>query len=104
MTVAAAATKRGAVRLVEKLYELKTGTKIKTIALPDLSAEWRLIPRRRTPNARYAAQCASTLDRFVEFVRQHSTQADETAHVTQATARAFMESRDRPRRDRQDVE
>ena len=87
-----ARTKRGSARLVEKLYELKTGEQIKTVALTDLSNEWQRIPRRRKPNERYAAQCRSTLARFTAFIRAQNPKAEEISHVTRDMARAFMEA------------
>ena len=58
--------------LVEKLYEIKTGEAIKSVKLGALADEWAKIARRREPNARYAAQCQSTLNRFATFVRQEN--------------------------------
>ena len=87
-----ARTKRDSARLVEKLYEIKTGEQIKSVRLEDLGEEWARIPRKREPNARYASQCKSALKRFAEFVRQENPKADELAHVTRALARAFMDA------------
>jgi len=77
--------------LVEKLYEIKTGEAIKSVKLTALPDEWAKIARRREPNARYAAQCKSTLARFAVFVRQENPKAEEMAHVTRTLARAFMD-------------
>src|SRR5512135_36152 len=44
-----ARTKRDSVRLVEKIYEIKTGEAIKSVALAALAEEWAKIPRRRKP-------------------------------------------------------
>ena len=79
-------------RLVEKLYEIKTGEAIKSVKLDELAEEWAKIPRRREPDERYASQCQSTLRRFAVFVRQENTKADELAHVNRAAARAFMDA------------
>ena len=87
-----ARTKRDSARLVEKLYEIKTGEKIQSVKLAELPEEWAKIPRKRTPNERYAAQCRSTLARFAVFVRNHNAQAEELGHVTRQTARTFMEA------------
>lgn len=90
--VAEARSKRDSARLVEKLYEIKTGEQIQSVKLAELPAEWAKIPRKRTPNDRYAAQCRSTLARFAAFVQAHNTQAEELGHVTRQTARAFMDA------------
>lgn len=87
-----ARSKRDSVRLVEKLYEIKTGEKIQSVKLVDLPAEWSRIPRKREPNERYAAQCRSTLSRFASFVRDQNPQADDLGHVTRSLARSFMEA------------
>ena len=89
-----ARTKRDSARLVEKLYELKTGEQIRSVALANLPEEWQKIPRRRKPNERYASQCRSTLARFAVFVRAQNPKADEISHVTRDLARAFMEAED----------
>jgi integrase len=78
--------------LVEKLYEIKTGEAIQSVKLGTLADEWEKIERRRVPNARYAAQCKSTLTRFVVFVRHENPKAVEMAHVTRSVARAFMDA------------
>jgi integrase len=87
-----ARSKRDSVRLVEKLYEIKTGEQIKSVMLDELPAEWARIPRKRKPNPRYASQCQSALKRFAGFVRKENPKADELAHVTRVVARAFLDA------------
>jgi integrase len=60
--------------------------------LENLADEWARIPRRRKPNARYAAQCRSALKRFAVSVQALSPQTEELGHVTRQTARLFMEA------------
>ncbi len=86
--------KHDSAHLVERIYEIKTGEAIKSIALDDLPDEWQKIPRRRKPNERYAAQCRSTLARFASFIRAQNPKAEEISHVTRDVARAFMEAED----------
>lgn len=90
--ISEARTKHDSARLVEKLYKIKTGEQMQFVKLEDLPDEWAKIPRKRKPNARYAAQCRSTLARFAIFVRKHNSKADELGHVTRQTARAFMDA------------
>jgi integrase len=85
-------TKQGSARLVEKLYEIKTGETIKSVKLGALADEWAKIARRREPNARYASQCQSTLKRFAVFVRQENPKVLEIAQITRTMARAFMDA------------
>ena len=87
-----ARTKQGSVRLVEKLYEIKTGEAIKTVLLENLFQEWAKIPRRRKLNERYSSQCQSTLKRFAEFVRSENVKATEIAHVTRSVAQSFLDA------------
>jgi len=90
--VADSRIKHDSARLVEKLYEIKTGEQIQSVKLAELPDEWTKIPRKRTPDGRYAGQCRSTLARFATFVQTHNAQAEELGHVTRQTARAFMEA------------
>ena len=87
-----ASSQRDSARLVEKLYEIKTGESIKSVRLDELGEEWAKIPRKRNPNERYGSQCQSTLKRFAARVRQENTKAEEIAHVTRTVARAFMDT------------
>ena len=89
---AEAQSRQGAERLVERLYEMKTGEKIKSVRLAELGQEWAGIPRKHAPNERYASQCQSTLKRFAAFVRQENPKAMELAHVSRTVARAFMDA------------
>lgn len=85
-----ARTTRDSARLVERLYEIKTGETIKSVKLEDLPDEWASIPRRRKPNERYAQQCQSLLARFTAFVRQENPKVEQIGQVTRTMARAFM--------------
>jgi integrase len=87
-----ARTKQGSVRLVEKLYEIKTGETIRSVLLSNLPEEWGKIARKRKPDDRYASQCKSTLKRFAEFVHQENVKAVEIAQVTRTAARSFMDA------------
>lgn len=87
-----ARTKRDSARLVEKLYEIKTGERIRSVKLAKLPDEWTRIPRKRKPNTRYVAQCRSTLARFAAFIQDHSPKVEELGHVTRQVARRFMEA------------
>ncbi|MGZ4975183.1 MAG: hypothetical protein ACXWDN_20665, partial [Limisphaerales bacterium] len=90
-----ARSQRSSERLVEKLYELKTGEQIRSVKLSDLGAEWAKIPRRRKPDVRYASQCESRLKKFADFIRSDNSKALEMAHVTRTSARAFLDSEEK---------
>jgi integrase len=85
-------SKQNAERLVEQLYEIKTGEQIKSITLAAMADEWERIPRKRKPNARYASQCKSTLAKFAAFIRAQNPNVVEMAQITRPMARAFMEA------------
>jgi integrase len=85
-----ARTQHDSARLVERLYELKTGEQIQSVKLAKLPEQWAAIPRKREPSKRYAKQCRSTLENFAAFARRHNAQADELGHVTRSMAQAFM--------------
>src|SRR5271154_5290995 len=87
-----ARTKQGSARLVEKLYEIKTGEIIRSVLLSNLPEEWGKIARKRKPDDRYASQCKSTLKRFAEFVHQENVKTVEIAQVTRTVARSFMDA------------
>ncbi len=87
-----ARTKQGSVRLVEKLYEIKTGEVIKTVLLENLHQEWAKIPRKRKLDERYSSQCQSTLKRFAEFVHHENVKATEVAHVTRQIGHSFLDA------------
>ena len=83
--------KQDAAHLVERIYEIKTGEKVKSVELEDLSNQWEHIPRRRKPNARYAEQCKSVLIRFVTYVRRKFPKVEELGQVTRQVAQTFLE-------------
>ena len=90
-----ARSQRSSERLVEKLYEIKTGEQIKSVKLSELPTEWGKIARKRTPDERYAKQCMSRLAQFAAFVRGQNAKAEEIAHVTRTAARAFLNAEEK---------
>jgi len=90
--VAEARGKKDAVRLVEKLYEMKTGEVLESIDLKNLSDEWEKIPRKRKPSERYSKQCKSSLNTFADAIAQHNKVAREISQVTKSMARAYMKA------------
>ena len=90
--VAEARGKQNAVRLVEKIYEMKTGEVLESIELKNLSDEWEKIPRKRKPSERYSRQCKSSLNTFAGTIAQHNKVAREISQVTKSMARAYMKA------------
>jgi len=79
-------------RALKKLAELKTGRKVVFPALADLPELWEQIPRRKTPDERYANQCKIRLERFARFAAEHQRGLVEFVAVKPETARAFMDA------------
>jgi integrase len=86
-----ARTQQGSARLVEKLYEIKTGESLKSTKLADLPEAWAAMPRKRKPSGRYLEQSKVTLERFAEFAARENPKADEVSHVTRTLAQGFMD-------------
>jgi len=84
--------KQGSARLVEKLYEIKTGERIQGVSLKKLVEEWVRLPRRRKPSPRYLQHGKATLKRFEAFVKTQNSHATEIIHVTRPMVRLFMEA------------
>lgn len=87
-----AVSKRGAARLIEKLYEMKTGVAVESIPLADMADRWAKVPRRRAPSAAYLNQCSSILTRFAAFVAEHNPNVRDMSRVTPSIASAFLRS------------
>ncbi len=63
-----ARSKQGAVRLIERIYEIKTGSPVDVVAIDALSSLWRELPRKRVASTQYLDTSCSTLDRFARFM------------------------------------
>ena len=87
-----ARSKRDSVHLVERIYEMKTGEKIRVVTLNDLPEEWTRIPWKREPNARYAEQCRSILRRFTSFIQGHWPTVEDLSGVSREHVRRFLAS------------
>lgn len=79
-------------KTLQKLAELKTGREVTFPKLAELADWWAKIPRRKTPDERYALQVRLRLKRFAEFVATHQKGATEFIEVKPATAKAFMQA------------
>ncbi|MGE4182759.1 MAG: tyrosine-type recombinase/integrase [Limisphaerales bacterium] len=79
-------------KTLQKLAEMKTGREVTFPKLAELADWWAKIPRRKTPDERYALQVRLRLKRFAEFVAEHQKGATEFIEVKPATAQAFMDA------------
>ena len=87
-----ARSKRGATHLVERLYEMKTGEKVRSVKLADVPKEWVGLPRRHKASDHYMGQSKVILGRFVSFMRAQYPKCVELTEVTRSMGRAFMEA------------
>jgi integrase len=90
--VAEAQSTRNANRLLERMYEMKTGVEVRTTMLADLENEWVKLPRRRPLAEKYEQEGRSILGRFVSFVKERNRRAVDLGHVDETAAAAFMEA------------
>lgn len=84
--------KQHADRILEQLYEGKTGEKVEAIELDDLPDEWARIPRKRKPAPAYAEQCKKRLRKFAAFIKRKNPVAHELANVSRQLARDYLEA------------
>jgi len=82
--------KRHAERVLEKLYELKSGEQVGSIALNDIARMWDREPGRRSRSPRYIDFAHSVFAHFISFVRNNFRAIDTMADVTPAVADAFL--------------
>jgi integrase len=79
-------------KTLQKLAEMKTGREVNFPKLAELADRWAKIPRRKTPDERYAHQVRLRLKRFTDFVATHQKGITEFIEVKPATAQAFMDA------------
>lgn len=81
--------------LVQRVHEIKFGTRIGSIALKQLAAEWVALPRPRPITANRARYGRAVIGRFVAFIQSEYPRVKEVAAVTQELAEAFMAAEDK---------
>lgn len=59
-------------RVLETLYEAKTGESVPTILIQNLIKEWDEIDRESPICKRWRATCHAKLRRFIEFIKQYN--------------------------------
>ncbi len=86
-----ARSKQGAARLIERIYEIKTGTPVDVVSIQDIPELWRQLPRKRIASSQYLNTSVATLQRFASFVSRRFSATRDMARVTTVMARAFMD-------------
>jgi len=84
--------RQGSVHLMERIHEMKTGEKVRSVKLADLEREWVRMPRRRKLKDGYAKQWQSVLRRLAEYVVRRNPKAVDVSDVTRQVAQGFMEA------------
>ena len=90
-----AMSKRGAARLIERLYEMKTGIAVETVELADMAKLWADLPRRRKPSPQYLDHCASILGRFAAYVQEHHAHVRDMSRISPTIAKGFLASEEK---------
>ena len=87
-----ARTKAGADKLVERVLELKTGERFKSVPLSNLPKAWMAIPRKRNPMPEHVENRLAILGRFVKYVQKHHPKVKTLVDVTKDAVKGFMEA------------
>jgi integrase len=93
--IAKSRDKANAEELVQTIHRIRTGHRVGAIPLAELPDRWATIPRKRKPNARYAAQCRALLSRFAAYVTAQDAEAQAMDAVTPELAAAFLEAEEK---------
>ena len=75
---------------VQKLHKIRTGRRIDSIPLTELSDAWDKAPRKRKGSKRYVDQAHTVFERFIGFIQDEYPGTDTLADVTSDMAEAFM--------------
>lgn len=78
------------IHLVEKIYEMKTGSALEFVDIKNLADAWENISRKRKPSERYAKQCRATLSNFSDYVIRKNPKARDISYVGRSLAEEFM--------------
>ncbi len=78
--------------LVQTIHEIRTGSRVGSIPLDDISAHWKARPRRRALGARYLDQAEGWIKRFVAFVRAANPVIRDMDQIQASLARAFFKA------------
>jgi integrase len=80
--------------LLQRIHKLRTGRRAASLALDDMFASWKNLPRRKAPTARYLDQAESVVNRFIAFLKSENANVKEMADVQAEMAATFMRTED----------
>lgn len=76
--------------ILQRIHEVRTGTRAGSIPLAEMADRWKSLPRRRKIAVRYAALVVADFNRFIKFITHLYPSVKEMADVQDAMARRFM--------------
>jgi len=88
-------SKSTAEELVQTIHEIRTGSRVASVLLDDISARWKDLPRRHPLKERYIAQSESWVSRFVAFVEQSHPSIREMAQIQSTMSRTFFHAEEK---------
>ena len=83
-------TSKNAEELRQRVMEIKTGARVKSIPLKKLTNEWEKLPRRSVPSPEHVKATRRKLDQFVDFMRREHPTVAELAGVQAEHVRDFL--------------
>lgn len=83
-------SEKTAKKLVEKFYEIETGSKFHVPATRDLPKVLKTLPQRRTDQTAYTTHRESVVASFVSFITATYPKAAKLSQITPTMAEAFM--------------
>ncbi len=78
--------------LVQTVHEIRTGERIRTLALKKMFDAWVRLPRKRKLSERYTVISKSNFDRFLEFIRKAYPKVKLASDIQPGMVRAFLEN------------
>ena len=82
--------RKSAEELVQTIHEIRTGRRIRSIALGDVALRWKALPRRRPLSERYVEQADSWMKRFIGYLNDQHPAVKEMADVQTQVAQDFF--------------
>ena len=85
-----ATTKRHSDRILEKIYEHKTGESVPSVPINDILDMWLAIPRSKPLSNKYISHCSTTIRRFYTFVQQTDHTIRDMTDINHRTLQEFL--------------
>lgn len=76
--------------LIQRVIEIRTGSRMRSVELSQMATRWVALPRRRKMAQRYQAVAVADIGRFAAFIAKQHPRVKEMSAVTDTMALAFM--------------